>query len=171
MVKCREIVGGQRDATLDRIKGYGICLMVCGHSGFMHRNWIYLFHMALFFMASGYMWNDIHATSIKTLWRYFKKKIRSLYVPFVIINLFFTVTFNWFYRIGIYSSSNIDGILSVQPLDKNGFIKTMLKVFAFSGGSQLAGATWFLRTLFCVTVSNAIIVYVFKKLHIEKAYD
>lgn len=162
--------GGQRDATLDRIKGYGICLMVCGHSGFMHRNWIYLFHMALFFMASGYMWNDIHATSIKTLWRYFKKKIRSLYVPFVIINLFFTVTFNWFYRIGIYSSSNIDGILSVQPLDKNGFIKTMLKVFAFSGGSQLAGATWFLRTLFCVTVSNAIIVYVFKKLHIEKAY-
>lgn len=38
--------------------------MVCGHSGFMHRNWIYLFHMALFFMASGYMWNDIHATSI-----------------------------------------------------------------------------------------------------------
>ena len=47
--------------------------MVGGHSGFPYRNWIYLFHMALFFMASGYMWNEAHAVNIKSLRRYVKK--------------------------------------------------------------------------------------------------
>lgn len=51
MIENYKFVGGQRDTTLDCIKGYGICLMVCGHSGFPYRNWIYLFHMALFFYS------------------------------------------------------------------------------------------------------------------------
>lgn len=85
--------------------------------------------------------------------------------------MFFTLTFNFFYRIGIYSSSNADGILTVYPLDKNELVKMIIKVFLFSGGSQLSGATWFLRVLFCVTVSNAIIVLIFNKLHIQKMYS
>ena len=63
----KSVGGGQRDSTLDCIKVYGICLMVCGHSGFPYRDWIYLFHMALFFIASGYMWNETHAETISSL--------------------------------------------------------------------------------------------------------
>ncbi len=48
----------KRDKTLDVLKGIGIILMVVGHSGSRLANFIYLFHMALFFMASGYVWND-----------------------------------------------------------------------------------------------------------------
>lgn len=134
--------------------------MVCGHSGFPYRDWIYLFHMALFFIASGYMWNETHAESIASLGQYIKKKIRAYYIPFVIINLFF--------RMGIYSDRNIEGIIPVCSLGKMEFIKALLKVFIFSGGSQLAGATWFLRTLFCITISNATVTFVFNRLHLNK---
>ena len=44
----------QRDAVLDAMRGIGIVLMVAGHSGFAGTDFIYLFHMALFFMLSGY---------------------------------------------------------------------------------------------------------------------
>ena len=45
----------QRDSTWDAVKGIGIILMVIGHSGcptFLH-DFIYLFHMGLFFFVSG----------------------------------------------------------------------------------------------------------------------
>ena len=35
----------ERYKVIDAIKGYGICLMVCGHSGAPFTNWIYLFHI------------------------------------------------------------------------------------------------------------------------------
>lgn len=43
----------KRDSTIDIIKGFGIILMVMGHSGSPLTGLIYMFHMAIFFMASG----------------------------------------------------------------------------------------------------------------------
>ena len=43
----------QRDPVIDSMRGIGIVLMVLGHSGFPGTDFIYLFHMALFFMLSG----------------------------------------------------------------------------------------------------------------------
>ena len=42
----------QRDPVLDSMRGIGIVLMVLGHAGFPGSSFIYLFHMALFFMLS-----------------------------------------------------------------------------------------------------------------------
>ena len=86
----------ERYKVIDVIKGYGICLMVCGHSGAPFTNWIYLFHMALFFIASGYLWNERNAVTKKNVVQYVKRKAKSLWLPFVLINLFFTVTQNFF---------------------------------------------------------------------------
>ena len=44
----------QRDPVLDSMRGIGIVLMVLGHSGFPGTGFIYLFHMALFFMLRQY---------------------------------------------------------------------------------------------------------------------
>lgn len=114
--------------VIDVIKGYGICLMVCGHSSAPFKNWIYLFHMALFF----------------------------------------TVTQNFFLRIGIYSTDAGASVLPVTPLDTSAAIKKVLGNIIFSGGSQLAGATWFLRSLFCITIVNAVITYLLKNNYLEK---
>ena len=47
----------QRDPVLDSMRGIGIVLMVLGHSGFPGTGFIYLFHMALFFMLSGWLFS------------------------------------------------------------------------------------------------------------------
>ena len=47
----------QRDPVLDSMRGIGIVLMVLGHSGFPGTDFIYLFHMALFFMLSGWLFS------------------------------------------------------------------------------------------------------------------
>lgn len=152
----------ERYKVIDVIKGYGICLMVCGHSGAPFTNWIYLFHMALFFIASGYLWNECNAETGKSVVQYMKRKVKSLWLPFILINVFFTVTQNFFLKIGIYSTDTGASVLPVTPLDTSATIKKVIGNIIFSGGSQLAGATWFLRSLFCITMINAVITYLLK---------
>lgn len=72
----------ERYKVIDVIKGYGICLMVCGHSGAPFTDWIYLFHMALFFIASGYLWNERNAVTKKNVVQYVKRKAKSLWLPY-----------------------------------------------------------------------------------------
>ena len=158
----------ERYKVIDVIKGYGICLMVCGHSGAPFTNWIYLFHMALFFIASGYLWNERNAETKKNVVQYVKRKVKSLWLPFVLINVFFTVTQNFFLKIGIYSTDAGASVLPVVSLDTSATIKKVIGNIIFSGGSQLAGATWFLRSLFCITIINAIITYLLKDIISKK---
>ena len=160
----------ERNKVIDIIKGYGICLMVCGHSGAPFTNWIYLFHMALFFIASGYLWNECNVVTKKNVVQYVKRKAKSLWVPFVLINLFFTVTQNFFLKIGIYSTDAGASVLPVTPLGTSAAIRKVLGNFIFSGGSQLAGATWFLRSLFCISIVNAVITYLLKNIISKKTY-
>ena len=102
--------------------------------------------------------------------QYVKRKAKSLWLPFVLINLFFTVTQNFFLKIGIYSTDAGASVLPVTPLDTSAAIKKVLGNIIFSGGSQLAGATWFLRSLFCITIVNAVITYLLKNIISKKTY-
>jgi len=43
----------KRNKDIDIIRGIGIILVVCGHIGLIRR-FAYLFHVPLFFFASGY---------------------------------------------------------------------------------------------------------------------
>ena len=139
----------ERYKVIDVIKGYGICLMVCGHSGAPFTNWIYLFHMALFFIASGYLWNERNAETKKNVVQYVKRKVKSLWLPFVLINVFFTVTQNFFLKIGIYSTDAGASVLPVVSLDTSATIKKV-------------------RSLFCITIINAIITYLLKDIISKK---
>lgn len=59
------------------MRGIGIVLMVLGHSGFPGTDFIYLFHMALFFMLSGWLFSlrggPVH---------FIKRKAVTLWLPF-----------------------------------------------------------------------------------------
>ncbi len=51
------VIAKNRDLTIDAIKGMGIVLMVYLHAGGGFSEFVNLFHMAVFFIASGYLWN------------------------------------------------------------------------------------------------------------------
>ena len=75
----------QLDSKIDIVKAIGIILMVFYHAGAPGKNFVYLFHMDLFFISSGYCYRH---DSEKKPWEYVKREILTLYVPFVVYNSF-----------------------------------------------------------------------------------
>ena len=111
-------MGGARSVWLDNLKGIAIILMVLGHSGAPFTHWIFLFHMAVFYMASGYTWNNKHVQSFNSLKKYILNKIKTLYVPYVLCNILFVLLNNVFIDSGIYASS--EEYLNLIGSDVNG---------------------------------------------------
>lgn len=54
-----------RDRSVDIAKGLGIILMGYGHAGMPHSSIIFRFHMALFFILSGWCFSDKYLDGIK----------------------------------------------------------------------------------------------------------
>ena len=48
----------ERDKSIDSLKGLGIILMIIGHVNTPLRDFIFSFHMPLFFFISGYLYKD-----------------------------------------------------------------------------------------------------------------
>lgn len=65
---------GVRNVSIDMIKGMAIIFVVLGHCGFPWTDYLYLFHMAVFLMASGYCFSARHGQSLDSFWNYVLKK-------------------------------------------------------------------------------------------------
>ncbi|WP_075214569.1 acyltransferase family protein [Mongoliimonas terrestris] len=61
----------------DVAKGFGIILVVIGHVSDSLRDWIFLFHMPLFFVLSGYLFKP------SSTYEFRRKKTTSLVLPYV----------------------------------------------------------------------------------------
>ena len=47
-----------RNLQIDIARGIGIILVVLGHAAFPYTHFIYLFHLAIFFIMAGYFFKD-----------------------------------------------------------------------------------------------------------------
>ncbi len=133
----------KRDPTIDILKGIAIVLVVVGHTDSGLSHFIYLFHMSVFFVATGFLYSDKEPKVLIT------KKIKSLYIPYVVFNTIFLVLNNYFLKIGFYLQSSISANYSVNRLlsIRTGLIE-FGKIMLFSGGTTFGGALWFLRVMF-----------------------
>lgn len=145
----------KRDSGMDIVKGIGIILMVLGHSGTRLSRWIYLFHMALFFIVAGYCLKEEYSDSLHGFIKLLQKRIKSLYVPCLLFNLFIVLCHNSFYRMNLIGG----GEYTVKDI-----ITGICKCVLFSGGENLSAAMWFLRTMFLSTVLYAFTDLLVKKL-------
>lgn len=93
----------ERKKELDIIKGCGILLMVIGHSGFPFWHFIYLFHMPIFFIASGYVFNSSYSQNYDSIKTFVYKRIKSLWLPFFTFSSFFLLLWNVFVKINLYT--------------------------------------------------------------------
>lgn len=143
-----------RDYTIDGIKALGIIFMVLGHCGFPGTHFIYLFHMPIFFISSGYLFSENRVTTIKGIVSYFKRKLTSLWLPYVKWNVLFICLNNIFVKNYLYSGNY---------LTINEMVIGILKVFCFKGGSLFASAFWFVRTLFLVELLFATFLFICSK--------
>lgn len=68
----------KRNYIIDLAKGIGIFLVILGHNKSSLTNYIYSFHMPLFFLMSG-----IFHSSEKNYMKFFGKKVRSILIPYI----------------------------------------------------------------------------------------
>lgn len=144
----------KRDATIDIAKGIGIYLVCLGHttSNEVLLKWMYSFHMPLFFFLSG-----IFHSQAENYFEFFKKKTKSLLVPYL---FFATTLFLFFLLISRKIGFSAGESLSVKENFIGIFIGTDIKGFSqVSWGGQL----WFLLALFLVVN----IMYFIKKLSLK----
>ena len=153
----------QRDPVLDSMRGIGIVLMVLGHSGFPGTDYIYLFHMALFFMLSGWFFSLRGG-----LVHFVRRKLLTLWLPFVAANTVFTVCNNLFLRLNILTAdariAEIPGNSVTAPVSIKDIIGRTVHWCVFDGGTQLGGAMWFIQALFQISLLYAVIEVLLQKL-------
>lgn len=87
-----KVMGVGRNERIDFIKGVCIVLMVLCHAGLsgLPRQLIYLFHMPVFLMVSGYFYN-FERVKEKGLVAFFKSKFARLWWPCVVWASLFVV--------------------------------------------------------------------------------
>lgn len=143
----------KRDGRIDSIKAIAIVFMLIGHSAEFN-SWIYLFNMSVFFVVAGYCMKDEDAVDSNTIKKYIMRRVKSLYIPCLICNSLMTLFHNFFVRIHLIYG---------ERLDFRSIIIRLIKNLLFSGGDQLNGAMWFLRTMFFASIIYVFVEFVFMR--------
>ena len=138
----------ERVEWIDALRGLAMFFVIWGHTYSTNKtiikNYIYSFHLPLFFFISGLTFGDSDKLSFK---EFAKKRIKGLLIPYLIINIIC-----YFFMIVLY---NFDIIKNF------GYIKDIAGIF-YSNNSILpipCGPAWFLVTLFL----SEILFYFLKK--------
>ena len=153
-----------RNTNLSICKGIAIILMCAGHTECpgLIINFIYLFHMPLFFIAAGYFFSKKYE---EDPWLFCKKRFKGLYVPFVKWALFFLVIHNLMFKIGILNEKfgNWENGVT-HPYSLHDFYQRLVHIVFSMGGYDefLAGAFWFFRALL---VASIVFIILHKLLH------
>lgn len=164
------LMKADRVTEIDIVKALGIICMVLGHAGAPFTKFIYLFHMAIFFIASGFFYKESTSDSVKSVFHFTFKKIKQLWVPYFVWNMVYVILNNFFIRVNVYTD-NIDlhkyvsgGYIKTH--DYMSFVDVIRETFQgaiFAGGTEMGGAFWFLRILFMVSVCYCVSDFIIKK--------
>ena len=165
------IEGKARDVSVDIIKGLGIACMIAGHCGAPFTNFVYLFHMAIFFIASGYCYKEKNAESWRGLGHFLWRRIVTLWFPYVLWTTIYTALHNVFIRLNVYTDNPLlleyasgPYIGLMDHISRRTMLNTALAALRMEANTQLGGAFWFLVTLFELSVSYVLIDYLLRKL-------
>lgn len=145
----------QRNTVISICKGLAIILMVIGHAEGpeLLLNFLYTFHMPLFFIAAGYFFSQ---KAMDDPWGFCVKRFNGLYVPFLKWSLIYLALHNVWHYFGILNESygNWTGGVT-HPYSWHDVCLRLVKiVFGMSGYDEfMAGAFWFFRGLLVASIA------------------
>lgn len=137
----------KRNHSLDILKGIAIIIVVALHASIPFK-WLHLFQMSVFFTASGFCYRSKASETFSSAKQYVWKRIKGLYFPCVIFSATITVLHNPFVAWHIVGGS---------AYNTKQFFVRILKCICFSGGEDLSGTIWFLRTMFIASILYLLI--------------
>ena len=154
-----------RDTSISIAKGVAIILMVMGHTEgpWWVINFIYLFHMPLFFVTAGYFWSK---RSLEQPWDYCRRHFQGLYVPMVTWSVVFLLLHNFWFQIGLRNEQwgNWEGGVT-HPYTLHSALQRLVHiVFSMAGYDEfLLGAFWFFRALLVVSILFLVLYMVLQR--------
>lgn len=156
----------KRIDEIDIVKALAIMLMVACHSGVAFAKFIFLFHMAVFFIASGFFFRDASSDNLKSVWEFIRNKIRKLWFPFFLWNAVFVLLHNLLERTMILPETAADQTIAYTPALYSGtdILSMIGKGALFSYKEPLIGGFWFLKILFLVSITWCLIDFLLKHL-------
>lgn len=136
------------------MKGTAIILMVMGHAEVpdLLSNFIYVFHMPLFFIAAGYFFGPKH---LADPWNFCRRRFDGLYLPFLKWTVIFLILHNLWFEIGLLNEQygNWQGGVTHPYSPETFFRRVMLAVTSMSGYDEfMTGAFWFFRGLLVASI-------------------
>ena len=152
---------------LSILKGIGIVLMVIGHTHCptLIHDFIYLFHMALFYFATGYFFKDKYIFEKK---EFFRKRLTKLYGTWLIYGLIFLSFHNLFVFIGFYKEPTPFQGFSMTEYDIKAFINKGITIALMNGQELLLAPLWFLKSLLISSSLMLVILYLSYQLRLKK---
>lgn len=148
-----KVINSERDTSFDVLKGLLILSVVLGHTrGGTIGHIIYMVHMPAFFIVSGYFFSIKNDESFD---KYFIKLCRRIWIPYISYNFIFIIGHNIFYKFNL--------LYEQGPYGFNESINRFLDILLFGSSEQMAGAFWFLKFLFIMSIVYFIIYRYIKK--------
>lgn len=157
-------MNGKKIVYMNIAKGLGIIFVVMGHAFVPFYNFLYMFHMALFFFISGYFYKDKYSSNPGLL---IKKRLKTLYLPYIKYMIIFVLFHNIFMHFNLISPKIDYGTKMIYMYSIKDYIANIIKVLRFGGGEPFAVAFWFFRSLFLVNIIFCLITFLITKLNIE----
>lgn len=153
----------ERVAYMDVARALGVLGVILGHAwyGSLAERVTLSFDLALFFFVSGFVYSEKYSARPDVL---VVRRLRTLYLPFVRWGLFWLALHNVLIHAGIYSET-IGYLGRGTPLyDFQGFLRAAFRIVTFRGTEPMAGALWFLASLFQTNVLFGVTSFVWLKL-------
>lgn len=153
------------------MKGLAIILMLFIHAPFLNLGITLSFVVPVFFMVSGVFLPSCETGSDLRI--FILKKIKSLYIPYITVNLLFLAFHNFFVHVNFYTDNPevlvlLPDVMLYSEYSVSQFMKRIVLTLSSLGGTQLGGATWFLRSLFFSSILYELLNYAFARLGINK---
>ena len=147
------------DTAFSIVKALGIVAVVISHAAILTplETFTYYFNTAVFFFVAGYFFDDGQTAAPG---RFIGRKLRRLYLPYVILGTLFVLLHNRFleWHLIAYDFSAREAIL---PYDTPELLRTLGRVFLFLHHEQMQAPFWFLQGLFlglmlffCITLAT-----------------
>lgn len=127
------------------VKGLGIIAVVVGHCGSPIVPYVYMYHLALFFFVSGYLYKDDHSVDP---FAYFASRMRRLWWPMVQYGIVFALLHNVFLQLNIYSEEILPDILPTKYFNTLDFLLTIKSTLFMQGIEPMGGGQCGLFTPF-----------------------
>lgn len=123
-----------RSSYWDIVKGLGIIAIVLGHSCHFAIAFVYLFHLALFFFVSGYLYNEKKYGDSPFI--YFGVRLSGAWPRYVFYASLFVLAHNFFVTQGLYAGQEL--------YNHTKMLTAICSNVSFSGAEPVQGALWFI---------------------------